>query len=380
MHAGSEDRRPAGRSASDYRRQSRCSAGDTGVAPFGRRCSHLGAALTLRTTGYTARRFMRAVDIIRAKRDGEALGRQAIDAFVAGLLDGSWADYQTSAMLMAIVLRGMTAEETALLTDAMVRSGAPRRSVACSAGRRWGSTAPAASATRSRSCWPRWSPPAAWSCPRCRDAASATPAARSTSSSPFPASASGCRPTSSSPCSREVGCAIVGQTADIAPADKVLYALRDVTATIESVPAHLGLGDEQEARRGQPGAGSRREVRPRRLHEDARRGAGAGAIAGCHRHRPRRAHRSVRHRDGRAARPRRRQRPGDRRVPRGAGRRRPRRPALARRDAGGACGRARRLRPRTPTRRGRWCGARSTLARRGRGCGRWSPRRAAIRR
>ncbi len=66
---------------------------------------------------------MRAVDVIRAKRDGEALSRQAIDAFVGGVTDGSWPDYQTSALLMAIVLRGMNAEETAWLTDAMVRSG-----------------------------------------------------------------------------------------------------------------------------------------------------------------------------------------------------------------------------------------------------------------
>ena len=66
---------------------------------------------------------MRAVDVIRAKRDGEALSRSAIDAFVTGVTDGSWPDYQTSALLMAIVLRGMNAEETAALTDAMVRSG-----------------------------------------------------------------------------------------------------------------------------------------------------------------------------------------------------------------------------------------------------------------
>ena len=66
---------------------------------------------------------MRAVDIIRAKRDGEALPQEAITAFVAGVLNGAWADYQASALLMAIVLRGMTAQETAWLTDAMVRSG-----------------------------------------------------------------------------------------------------------------------------------------------------------------------------------------------------------------------------------------------------------------
>ena len=66
---------------------------------------------------------MRAVDVIRNKRDGRALQRAEIDYFVAGVTDGTLPDYQASALLMAILLRGMTPEETAQLTDAMVRSG-----------------------------------------------------------------------------------------------------------------------------------------------------------------------------------------------------------------------------------------------------------------
>ena len=61
--------------------------------------------------------------VIAKKRDGRALDRGEIADFVRGATDGSWADYQLSAMLMAIFLRGMTAEETAALTDAMMRSG-----------------------------------------------------------------------------------------------------------------------------------------------------------------------------------------------------------------------------------------------------------------
>src|SRR4051812_40163958 len=65
----------------------------------------------------------RAVDIIASKRDGAALTRDEIAAFVAGATDGGWPDYQSSALLMAIVLRGMTTQETAWLTEAMVHSG-----------------------------------------------------------------------------------------------------------------------------------------------------------------------------------------------------------------------------------------------------------------
>jgi pyrimidine-nucleoside phosphorylase len=66
---------------------------------------------------------MRAVDIIIKKRGGEALTRGEIGHFVQGVTDGSFPDYQASALLMAILLRGMTPEETAWLTDAMVDSG-----------------------------------------------------------------------------------------------------------------------------------------------------------------------------------------------------------------------------------------------------------------
>jgi thymidine phosphorylase len=66
---------------------------------------------------------MRAVDIIRKKRDGGALNEEEIGFFVRGVTAGTLPDYQASALLMAIVLRGMSPEETATLTDAMVRSG-----------------------------------------------------------------------------------------------------------------------------------------------------------------------------------------------------------------------------------------------------------------
>jgi thymidine phosphorylase len=66
---------------------------------------------------------MRSVDIIILKRDGGRLGREQIDFFVHGVASGALPDYQVSALLMAIVLRGMDVEETANLTDAMIRSG-----------------------------------------------------------------------------------------------------------------------------------------------------------------------------------------------------------------------------------------------------------------
>src|ERR1700730_7506604 len=72
----------------------------------------------------THRGLVRAVDIIIRKRDGGTLTRDEIAFAVAGVTAGTIPDYQASALLMAILLRGMSTDETAWLTDAMVHSGA----------------------------------------------------------------------------------------------------------------------------------------------------------------------------------------------------------------------------------------------------------------
>ncbi len=178
---------------------------------------------------------MRAVDIIRAKRDGEALSREAIAAFVRGVLDGSWADYQSSALLMAIVLRGMTAEETAWLTDAMVRSGRRvdlRRLPGVKVGKHStggvGDKVSIVLAPLVASCGvivPKMSGRGLGHTGGTLDKLESIPGFRT-----------GLSHQEFVHVLATVGCALVGQTADIAPVDKVLYGLRDVTATIESVP------------------------------------------------------------------------------------------------------------------------------------------------
>jgi pyrimidine-nucleoside phosphorylase/thymidine phosphorylase len=177
----------------------------------------------------------RAVDIIRAKRDGEALSRDAIDAFVRGITDGSWADYQASALLMAIVLRGMSAEETAWLTDAMVRSGRrvdlssiPGVKVGKHSTGGVGDKVSIVLAPVAAACGvvvPKMSGRGLGHTGGTLDKLESIPGFRVALSLDEFMSVL-----------RDVGCSLISQTKDIAPADKRLYALRDVTATIESIP------------------------------------------------------------------------------------------------------------------------------------------------
>jgi pyrimidine-nucleoside phosphorylase len=178
---------------------------------------------------------VRAVDIIRAKRDGEALSREAIDAFVRGVTDGSWPDYQTSALLMAIVIRGMSPEETAWLTDAMVRSGErvdlssiPGIKVGKHSTGGVGDKVSIVLAPLAAACGivvPKMSGRGLGHTGGTLDKLEAIPGFRiALSLDEFRRGL------------RQVGSCLISQTKDIAPADKKLYALRDVTSTIESIP------------------------------------------------------------------------------------------------------------------------------------------------
>jgi pyrimidine-nucleoside phosphorylase len=179
--------------------------------------------------------LIRAVDIIRAKRDGEALSRAAIDAFVAGVGDGSWADYQVSALLMAIVLRGMTAEETAWLTDAMVRSGR-RVDLSALPGIKVGKHSTGGVGDKVSIILA----PVVAACGIVVAKMSGRGLGHTGGTldklEAIPGFRVSLAPEEFLAILKDVGCCLISQSKDIAPADKTLYALRDVTATIESIP------------------------------------------------------------------------------------------------------------------------------------------------
>ena len=178
---------------------------------------------------------MRAVDVIRRKRDGNALSRPEIDFFVAGLTDGSIPDYQAAAWLMAVVWRGMSAEETAWLTEAMVRSGTradfsdiPRVKAGKHSTGGVGDKVSLVLVPLAAACGlavPKMSGHALGHTGGTLDKLESIPGFRTTLSVAELHAAVA-----------TIGCGLVGHSAEIAPADRLLYGLRDVTATIESVP------------------------------------------------------------------------------------------------------------------------------------------------
>lgn len=174
-------------------------------------------------------------DLIIQKRDGGTFSREMIEQFVEGVVSGKIKKYQTSALLMAIVLKGMNAEETASLTQAMLRSGTvvdlshldrPRLDKHSTGG-----VGDKVSLILG---------PLAAACGLAVPMVSGRGLGHTGGTLDKLESIPGFRTDLSIKAYRKqlekLNIALIGQTADMVPADRILYGLRDVTGTVESIP------------------------------------------------------------------------------------------------------------------------------------------------
>lgn len=173
-------------------------------------------------------------EVIRMKRDGAALAREDVREFIAGLTSGSVSEGQVAAFAMAVFFRGMSREEAVGLTLAMRDSGAVLG---------WDLPGPVVDKHSSGGIGDNISLFLAPMLAACgcyvpmisgRWLGHTGGTLDKLDSIPGYATQPGLELFRK--VTREAGCAIIGQTADLAPADKRLYAIRDVTATVESVP------------------------------------------------------------------------------------------------------------------------------------------------
>lgn len=174
-------------------------------------------------------------DIIIKKRDGGALTKDEIEFFARGVTNGQFADYQATALLMAVFWRGMTPQETAWLTDAMMRSGdvidlrdLPGAKVDKHSTGGVGDKVSLILAPLAAACGlvvPMMSGRGLGHTGGTLDKLEAIPGFRVMLEVPeFRAIL------------QKVGMAMIGQTPQVVPADRKLYALRDVTGTVECIP------------------------------------------------------------------------------------------------------------------------------------------------
>ena len=190
----------------------------------GGRCAKLGQTFT-----------MKPQEIISRKRDGFPLEREEISAFIDGVTNGSWADYQISALLMAMFTRGLNLDEQNALTKAMLHSGeildfsdiqAPKADKHSTGG--VGDKTSLIIA------------PVAAACGIAVPMISGRGLGHTGGTLDKLESIAGYNVRLSTDEFREVikncGFAMAGQTAEIAPADKKIYALRDATATVPCIP------------------------------------------------------------------------------------------------------------------------------------------------
>ena len=175
------------------------------------------------------------VEIIRKKRLGAELSNAEIAAFVRGVVDGTFADYQISALLMAICIQGMTKAETRCLTMEMAHSG-DILDLSCLSGPTVDKhSTGGVGDTTSLILVPLVATCGAKVAKMSGRGLGFTGGTLDKLES-IPGLCTAMEETRFLRTVEEIGCAIISQTGDLAPADKVLYALRDVTATVDSMP------------------------------------------------------------------------------------------------------------------------------------------------
>ena len=175
------------------------------------------------------------VELIAAKRDGQRLAAEEIAYLVSALSIGAMADYQMTAWLMAVFFQGLDDEETEALTLAMLHSGrtldlgsVPGTKVDKHSTGGVGDKVSIALAPLVAACGvavPMVSGRGLGHTGGTLDKLEAIPGFRTQLT-----------PNEFARIVADVGCCMIGQTADIAPADMRIYALRDVTATVECIP------------------------------------------------------------------------------------------------------------------------------------------------
>ena len=180
-------------------------------------------------------------ELIRRKRDGGELSAQEIFELVAGIADGSVSDAQVGALAMAIVWRGMTADERIALTGAMTRSGDVLE---------WGDAGVGGPVLDKHSTGGVGDKVSLLLAPIVAACGGSVPmiSGRGLGHTggtldkleAIPGYDVAPDPQRLRTTVARVGCAIVGQTARLAPADRRLYAIRDATATVESIPLIVG--------------------------------------------------------------------------------------------------------------------------------------------
>lgn len=172
-------------------------------------------------------------EIIRRKRDGLALSEEEIAFFVAGVADGGIADAQVGAFAMAVFLRGLSVAERVALTQAMARSG---ETLAFDLP---GPVLDKHSTGGVGDCVSLALAPAIAACggftPMIAGRGLGHTGGTVDKLEAIPGYETRPDPARMRAVVREAGCAIVGQSAALAPADRRLYAIRDVTGTVESI-------------------------------------------------------------------------------------------------------------------------------------------------